>query len=171
MPAMDALEAMQKYEAFGPDFLTWLFLRAREGEAAFGAKFPWQVAFRGPLTFEGVGGEATKIALSGDEAADAAEAVSALREGKKLVKAKVVLSDSIDEFVFTINAHTFDLTGVKVPTPKLPDMDQYLSDRIVALQRLYDTIGELYERHFLPKRLSAKDWKKEVKGWRTLAKE
>jgi hypothetical protein len=164
-----ALEAMEKYSPLGPDFLTWLCIRIIEGEMPTLDNIPLEFTIKGPITLEGSGGEATKVTLAGEEAPGSPEFCSALSEGKKLVRARLVLVEGADQYEFTLNGETFDFGSVKIPVPKVPDLDQYLSDRVVAFQHLAEIIDRLYEA-WLPLRLTPAEWKKETAAWRRLGK-
>ena len=61
------------------------------------------------------------------------------------------------------------VTGESVPVPKVPDLDQYVADRVTAFQKLADTFDRLFEQ-FLSLRLSPENWKKEAAAWRRWAK-
>ena len=123
---------------------------------------------QGPLLFTSEGGEARKITLAGDEAASAPEVISALRQGKKLVRAKLVFEAMEDTYTFTLDAETFDLKSIKLPVPNIADQLQYFDMRIEALTRLYLYVDELFEG-FLQLRLDPEQWKEEAATWRKLA--
>lgn len=159
------LEVLERYAALGPDFLTWLAVRSLRGDLPAPESEPgMEVQLLGPITLAASHGEATKVTLAGDEAASAPEVQSALRQGKRLLRAKVQF-DIVDmQYVFTLDAETFDLRSVKLPVPKVPDLDEYLRMRIQALQHLDRVVRELFEV-FLPVRLEPAAWKAEVTSW------
>lgn len=166
MADLAILQAFERYGALGPDFLTWLFarvVRTEPPECPLDALL--EIDIHGPLVLEAAGGEATRVALAGEEAATAPEVRSALREGKRLVRAKLIFKSGTDEFQFTLDATTFDLRGLKVNVPKSADANQVLADRVAAMQRVFDLIDSLFEV-FLPLRLDKAVWQEETERWR-----
>ncbi|CAN5380460.1 hypothetical protein BH09SUM1_BH09SUM1_03010 [soil metagenome] len=166
MAELAPLEAFQKYGALGPDFLTWLLVRVLDGDVPPPPSEPGlKVDIQGPLLFASDDGEARKVTLSGEEAASAPEVSSALRQGKKLLRAKLLLNAQEDTWAFTLEAEFFDLKSIKLPVPPIPDMEQYLSMRIQSAQRLYLLVDELFE-NFLTLRLDPTLWAEEAKKWK-----
>lgn len=167
---LSPLEAYEKYAALGPDFLTFLLVRVLEDEVPPPPSEPGlKVDIQGPMLFTGDEGEARKVTLAGEEAAGAPEVLSALRQGKRLRRAKLILTAVTDTYAFTIDADTFDLKGIKLPVPPIPDLDEYLSMRVQSTQRLHQLVDELFEG-FLQVRLTPDEWKAELARWKKLAK-
>lgn len=164
-----ALEAMERYAPLGPDFLTWIAFSVLENRPPELDGVPLDIAIKGPIVLVSAAGEATKVTLAGEESHGAPEFRSAIAEGKKLVKARLTLTEGADQFEFTFNGETFDFGSVKLPVPKVPDLDQYVADRVTAFQKLADTFDRLYEQ-FLALRLSPENWKREAATWRKWAK-
>ena len=170
MEQLAPLEAFQKYAALGPDFLTWLLVRVLDTDVPPPPSEPGlKIDIKGPLLFVGEGGEATKVTLAGEEAASAPEVSSALRQGKKLHRAKLIFNANEDAWQFTLDAEFFDLKGIKLPVPSLADEGEYLSMRIQSTMRLYQLVDELYEA-FLVLRLDPEAWKDEAAKWKKKAK-
>jgi hypothetical protein len=160
------LEAYQRYAALGPDFLTWMLARVLDGESPKPPSEPdLDVDIQGPLLFVGEGGEARQVTLAGEEAASAPEVFSALREGKRLSRAKLLFTVHEDTWRFTLDATTFDVKSVKLPVPSIPDTAEFVRLRSESLMRLYQLIDELFEA-FLPLRLEPQTWRDEVNSWR-----
>jgi len=156
---------MERYGAVGPDFLTWLCACWVRGETPAPPSEPGlQISLQGPVTLSGQAGEATKVTLSGDDAAGSPEVRAALRQGKRLVRSKLVFTAQDNTWTFTLDAETFDLKSVKLPVPKLADLDEYLALRVQATQHLARLVEELFDG-FLPLRLDAAAWKVEVESW------
>lgn len=166
MEQLAPLEAFQRYAALGPDFLTWLLVRVLDDDLPAPPSEPGlKVDIQGPLVFTGDGAEASKVTLAGDEAAVAPEVISALRQGKKLARAKILLNCMEDQWRFTLDAETFDLRSLRVPVPPVPDPEAYLAMRAEAIMRAYLLVDELFEA-FLPARLDAGQWREETAAWR-----
>lgn len=166
MAELSYLEIMERYGAFGPDFLTWLAVRTTRDDLPAPPSEPGlKASVHGPMVFESSTGEATRMSLAGEEAASAPEVRAALRAGKRLARSRVEFTAQDATWTFTLDAATFDLRSVKLPVPKIPDLDEYFSQRIQALQHLDRLVRELFEL-FLPMRLDPSSWKAEVAGWR-----
>ncbi len=163
------LEAFERYSALGPDFLTWMMVRVLEDDFPAPASEPGlTVDIKGPLVFISDAGEANKITLAGDEAVGAPELRSALRQGKKLTRARLEFVAAVDTWTFTFDAETFDLKAIKLPVPPLADIEANLTMRAEATARLYHLIDELFEG-FLAIRLSPEAWDSEASRWKKLA--
>lgn len=166
---LSPLEAFQRYASLGPDFFTWLLVRILEDDLPVLASEPgMKVDLQGPLLFVGEGGEASKVSLSGDEAASAPEVLSALRQGKRLIRARLVFNANEDVYTFTLDAETFDLKSIKLPVPTLADREQYFAMRLEATARLALYVEEYFEG-FLHLRLNPESWKEEGARWRRVA--
>lgn len=164
------LEAFQKYAALGPDFLTWMLVRVLETDLPGPpSELALKVDIQGPLLFASEGGEARKVTLAGEEAASAPEVHAALRQGKRLVRAKLLFTAHEDIWAFTLDAETFDVKSAKLPVPTIADANQYIQMRIESLSRLYHLLDELYEQ-FLALRLDPVAWKSEAARWKKIAK-
>lgn len=162
---LPVLEILERYGSIGPDFLTWLCACWMRGETPAPPSEPGlEIMLQGPVTLAGQAGEATKVTLSGDDAAGSPEVIAALRQGKRLVRSKLVFTAAENSWTFSLDAETFDLKSIKLPVPKIPDLNEYLSLRVQATQHLARILEELFEL-FLPLRLDAAAWKAEVETW------
>jgi hypothetical protein len=169
MKELAPIEAFQRYASLGPDFLTWLMVRVLDDELPQPPSEPGlKIDIQGPLLFVAEGGEATKVTLAGEEAASAPEVASALRQGKRLNRAKVLFTAVEDTWSFTLDAETFDLKSVKVPIPPIPDRDEYMVMRIESMAHLYYLLDEVFEI-FLSLRLNEESWKDEATRWKKIA--
>ncbi|MCC5876107.1 MAG: hypothetical protein JJU11_07810 [Candidatus Sumerlaeia bacterium] len=168
---LDVTTAMNQYGSLGPDFLTWLLVRVLKDDMVPPPSEPaLTLDIKGPLAFAADGGEATKVTMAGDEAASAPEVFSALRQGKRLHRAKVEIHVGESNWTFTLDASTFDIKSAKLPVPNQIDLDSFLSLRVESIMALHHYIDEIYDM-FLPYRLDPEAWKAEVSSWRQLAKE
>ena len=159
------MEAFQRYASLGPDFLTWLLVRVLDDEVPQITSEPsLKVDIQGPLLFTGEGGEAKKVTLAGEEAASAPEVTSALRQGKRLARARLLFNAMEDIWAITLEAETFDLKSVKLPVPKISHRDEYLRLRVESLMRLQHLLDEMFET-FLALRLDREAWKNELDRW------
>ncbi len=169
MNQLSVLEILDRYGSVGPDFLTWLCVRwMRDDVPAPPSEPGLQVSFLGPVVLGSETGEATKISFSGEDAPSAPEVQAALRQGKRLLRSKLVFTAQDASWQFTLDAETFDLKSIKLPVPKLPDLDEYMAMRVQATQHLARLVEELFEL-YLPIRLDAVVWKSEVESWKQAA--
>lgn len=167
---LSPLEAFQRYASLGPDFMTWFLVRILEDDLPTLSSEPaLKVDIQGPLLFTGDGGEANKVTLAGDEAASAPEVLSALRQGKRLARAKFIFDAMEEQYVFVLDAETFDLRSVKLPVPNIADADQHFSNRLEALAKLAFFVEEYFEG-FLHLRLNPDSWTEEAERWKRVAK-
>ncbi len=156
------LEAFERYGSLGPDFLTWLLVRVLDDDVPGIPSEPGlKLDVQGPLQFASEAGEARKITLSGEEAATAPEVISALRQGKRLMRGKFLLTAVEDTWTFSLDGETFDLRSLKLPVPSIPDPESYLEARIEATLRIYTLLDELFEV-FLSVRLAPEVWQEEL---------
>ncbi len=163
---LSPLEAFERYAPLGPDFLTWLLVHVVESDLPEISVEPTlKLDIQGPMVFEGGQGEAGKMTLTGEEAATAPEVLSALREGKRLKRAKVLFNADEVAWHFTLDAVTFDLRGSKLPVPNMPDAADQLFIRLESLSQLYAILDELFEK-FLQIRLDPETWRQELIFWR-----
>ena len=168
----DLMQVMERYVALGPDFLTWLFVRILKGDVPPPPSEPaLKIDIKGPLQFASDSGEATKVTLAGkDDVPTAPEVFSALRQGKRLFRARLVFNVHSSEQSFTLDASTFDIKSAKLDVPKELGLDEQTFTRHQAVLHLYHLLDELFEG-FLPLRLNPDIWKEEIKSWRNLAEE
>lgn len=159
---LPVLEAMERYGHLGPDFLTWILCRWIAGDEITTPSEPGlHIMFNGPITMAGV---AEKVALQGDDCAGSPELLTALRQGKRVAKARVVLTAQENSWAFVLDAETFTFGSVKLPVPKIPDVNEYLTLRVQAMQHLRSVVHELFET-FLPVRFDPTTWKSTVEAW------
>ena len=142
----------------GPEFLTWLWWRAdtnprfvhEDGTELF-------VHFDEHLEFRGERSAARRTILRTGMPGASAEARAALRSGKTLVAARVLMARGEDEVRFTLRAEDLDCSGVKLPAPEgdtplerleacLEHQDHFVDDLDLCLAtflnvRLGDTWG------------------------------
>jgi len=160
---------MERYAALGPDFLTWMLVRSGEEGALTTPSEPGlQVALMGPMVFTSATGEATKVTLAGDEAPASPEVRAALRQGKRVARTKIEFTAVDAKWIFTLEGETFDIKSAKLPVPKMPDQDEYMTMRVQAAQHLVAIVHELFET-FLSARLDPAKWAEEITSWREFA--
>ncbi|MBI1291859.1 hypothetical protein GC173_11540 [bacterium] len=131
---LSPLQAQQRYPESGRNFVTDLLQDLIESGNS-------QVELHGPLVFQDGEG---KLTIQGEDAPHVPEVNTALHSGRKLTRATLVIQEREDKWRATLDADTFDLKGVLLPIPTLPNAEEYLSLRIQSLLRLFDLIDQLY---------------------------
>lgn len=162
---LPVLEIMERYGHFGPDFLTWMLCCWISGEEQPTPSEPGlQIKFASSITMSAVSSEAEKVSLAGESAADSPELRTALREGKRVAKAALVLTAHDNDWKFILDAETFGFGSATLPVPKIPDANEYLSLRIDAIVHLRNIVHELFDA-FMAIRTNPDSWKVVVESW------
>jgi hypothetical protein len=115
-PAEDVLEAAGW---LGPEFLTWLWWRA-DVDPCFrhpdgGEVF---VHFDEHLEFRGERAAARRTILRAGMPGASMEARAALRSGKNLVSARLLLAHGEEEVRFTLRSESLAISGLRLPPPE-----------------------------------------------------
>ena len=164
-PQLSNLEILDRYEALGLDFLTWLVVESLRDTLEPPPSEPGLVVIaKGPLVLESPFGEATKVTLAGDEAANSPEFQTALLQGKRVVRCKLEFTAQDATWLFTLDARTFDLKSMKLPVPKVADLNEYVSLRVQASQHVAHVLSELFDA-FLLLRSDAERWPDVLGEW------
>ncbi len=130
----------------GPEFLTWLWWRADVDpcfEHEDGAKV--FIHFDEHLEFRGERSAARRVTLRTGMPGASMEARAALRSGKMLYSARILLARGEEEVRFTLRAEDLDISGMRLPAPEgdtlqdrraacLDAQDQFLTDLDLCLQ-------------------------------------
>ena len=152
----------------GRDFLTWLwfFSEACGGIADLDAG-QFGVAIEGPLCFMFEGAGAHETVLRNGQPLVSAEAKTALINGKKLKRAKVLIARDDTTWKLTLDADSFTCRSVQLPQGEDVDAASRFQDRILALDTLREVLTGFYTR-FLQERLNTKEWqaiRNEIHKW------
>ncbi|MFM8979005.1 MAG: hypothetical protein ACKOSS_00855 [Planctomycetia bacterium] len=159
-------EARGGLDFLGPEFLTWLWWRATE-QPTFTHPDGTEVCvlFDEHLEFRGERSAARKAVLRAGVPGASAEARAALRSGKVLVAARIVIARGEAERRVTLKAEDLDFSGVKLPAPEPGPARERLEAQLEALETLEDDL-DLCLSTFLAARISP-DWPAEVARIRT----
>lgn len=145
----------------GPEFLTWLWWRA-EVDPAFAHPDGTQVFihFDEHLEFRGERAAARRVTLRTGMPGASMEARAALRSGKTLVAARLLLARGEDEVRFTLRAEDLDISGLRLPSPEGDTHDERLAACLDAQATFLDDL-DLCLKTFLERRLSP-GWDEDV---------
>lgn len=154
----------------GPEFLTWLWWRAstdptfvhEDGTEVF-------VHVDEHLELRGERSAARRTVLRSGMPGGSSEARAALRSGKTLVAARLLLVRGEEERRLTLKAEDYDASGLRLPAPEPGPARERLIGSLEALERLQDDL-DLTFATFLRVRLSAQ-WSVDVDRLRAWAAE
>lgn len=145
----------------GPEFLTWLWWRASE-EPRFVHEDGTEVFVHVDehLELRGERSAARRTVLRSGMPSVSAEARAALRSGKTLVAARLLLVRGEEERRLTVKAEDLDLSGLRLPAPEPGPARERLEQSLEALERAQDDL-DLCFKAFLDVRLTPA-WSGEV---------
>jgi hypothetical protein len=140
----------------GEEFLTWLWFRIETdgGEFDLGAGRVVGVSFDDFIAFAPRDDDETEQTLRNGLPSRCMEASAALRNGRRLTRARLVFAEGDQTWSTILDGPTLNLTAVKLPEDDA-DADGALErnlDRIAGFWRLQQLVAQLY-REFLRERL------------------
>lgn len=105
----------------GPEMLTWLWWRA-EADPRFVHPDGTEVFVHVDehLEFRGERAASRRTVLRAGAPGASMDARAALRSGKLLVKARLILARGEEEALFTLRAEDLDVSGLRIPAPRGP---------------------------------------------------
>jgi recombination associated protein RdgC len=124
------------------------------------------------LILESGDGEYSETVICQGLHADLKEGKAAIREGKKIKEARIMLGVGTDQWELTLKADRFQFQSVKLPAGMAMDEEEEekegrILERIYLMERVLNTVDQLFTL-FLTKRLSAQ-WSAEdiprMKKW------
>jgi recombination associated protein RdgC len=144
----------------GEEFLTWLWWRAETGRGEYdlGGGRIVGIALEAPLVLRAAGedgaGKRPEQVLRYGEPLRGAEAAAALKRGKLLSRARLVVGDGGDTWNATFDAASFSLRSIVTPEPDSDVApDEHAASRIRAFGELPRLLDAVFEQ-FLSERLS-----------------
>ena len=105
------------------------------------------------MTLEAYLAETERNMFRGGAPAYSPEARVALREGKRVQRAKLRVIKEGREWTFNIKSESLDLTSVKIPSLLSREEEEQFYERMYLVEELEDILDELY-REFLGIRLT-----------------
>lgn len=169
---MGFLEQIQEVEFLGGEFATWLIVETalERGPAEWGDIREAVIEILGPILLEGPGAGASQVAVRGEEVLNAPELRSALAEGKRVRRVKLLVTYDDEQWQGTLDAKTLEWRGVKVSVPPVPDLGEYALMRTQAFERLTQLLEEWFAA-FLKRRLSDANWVEELEKIKRFARD
>lgn len=174
---VDIVNEIEEKAFLGREFLTWLMLCHMKDGAEFNIKGvgKFELAFDRQITLEGEDTGARRVVITGSTVTIAPEVAAALQTGKLVAKAKMRFLWEDSTWDVTLNGSTFDFSGVRVPVPNVPEVEEVFLLRMTELRRFLDFFEKMYH-HFLALRFDAARWKAtlkefgEMESWQNAAR-
>jgi hypothetical protein len=123
----------------GPEFLTWLWWRGESNPCfhhADGTEV--YIHFDEHLEFRGERSAARRTVLRAGMPGASMEARAALRSGKSLVAARILMARDEEEMRFTLRAEQLAVSGLRLPSPE----GETREDRLLACLSMQETFVE-----------------------------
>lgn len=153
---MDLIDLIESKRFLGAEFMMWLWFKSECYESLFENRDHGTLEFwyDDKMTLEAYLAETERNDFKGGAPAHSPEAKTALRQGKRVSKAKLGLIKEGREWTFMLKSDSLDVSGVKLPALLSREEDEQFYERMYLLEELEDIIGSLY-KEFLILRLSA----------------
>ena len=169
-----APENNQDPSFLGREFLTWLWSKSEErgGAVMIPGAGDVEVIFARRLILESGDGVYSESVICQGLHADLKEGKAAIREGKKIKEARIMLGVGTDQWALTLKADRFQFQSVKLPAGMAMNEEEEekegrILERIYLTERVLNTVDQLFAA-FLAKRLSGQ-WSAEeiprMKKW------
>jgi hypothetical protein len=140
----------------GEEFLTWLWFRIETdgGEFDIGRQRELAVSFDDFLAFAPRDDDETEHILRKGTPSRSVEASAALRNGRRLTRARLIIAHGDAVYGVIIDGPTMDLLSVKLPDddPEAASAEERSAERIAGFTSLREYVARLYEL-FLRERL------------------
>ncbi|MSQ85192.1 MAG: hypothetical protein EXR77_20335 [Myxococcales bacterium] len=147
-----------RFSFLGREFLTWLWFESeRSGGRVATADGEYGVDFAQRLVLESGGTLKEGSSVQSEAPAQAQEARTALRVGKKVAKARLVLDVGDKQFTVNLDAETLALSNAKLPTVLGLRDAAGLDERVGLLDQLEAVVDGLY-LHFVRLRKTEQSW-------------
>jgi hypothetical protein len=162
---MALIDLIDQKAFLGTEFVTWLWFRSEQENPEHDIEGigDCEVFFEKDLVLASEAGQATASTLRGETPSLAPEAVAALLAGKKVKRARVILTAENTTWQLTLNAETFDWGGLKIDTPPSLPFEEAVPIRMNALEVFQRIFDGLYSA-FLDTRLDEKTWATELEA-------
>lgn len=153
-----ANEGVESHGFLGEEFLTWMWYRweTSGGEFTLSGGRVVGIAIDDFLTFAAPTEDETEQTLRRGLPTRTAEARTALRQGRRLRKARLLIAEGDRQWTATLDAPSLTLSGVKLPDDAEEcesDVDR-TADRAANWLALHEIVQALYG-HFLKERLAS----------------
>ena len=152
---MDLVDRIETTRFLGGEFVLWLWFSrdVLDGLIEIPGRGTVEVALESALTLVDPLAEKERVGIRGFDPLGSLEAEHALLRGKLPRKVSLRLGFEQNEWIATLDAASFALSGVKLPVLLSEGEEEHFHERMRLLEQLHDLVQGLY-RHFLSVRLS-----------------
>lgn len=169
---MDLTLVERENVLLGTEFLTWLWFITENEQSMFEDKKGQAVGFYldGKMVVKGGEGLAVSSASVTNPTGSLPEALTGLREGKKVYECMLVFDQDGDEWKMKVKGETMSLTGIKTPKVVVEDdddLDAAFLEKMFLIERVLEFFDTLFNK-FLAVRLDSAAWREEaakIKVW------
>lgn len=154
---MDLIDLIESRRFLGSEFLMWLWFKSECYDGLFDLgpeKRPIEVILDDAMTLEAFLAETERNTFKGGAPAYSPEAKVALRQGKRLSRAKIRVIEEGREWVFTIKAESLDLSSINIPAVLSREEDEKFYERMFLVEEIENIMAALYAE-FIGIRLSS----------------
>ena len=173
---MDFLDILAEKAFLGREFLTWLWFQSEQsgGRIEIPGLRTIEVSFMDQMKLDLAGSETPQTVLVKGEQSRMREGIAALKEGKKIEEARVLIKPSDNDFAVVIKGTWLSFGSLRTP-PILPqgEMDEdegaeaAFLEKISLLEEALESVDDLFH-HFIRLRVS-EDWEKghlpKIRSW------
>lgn len=159
---MDLVDLIEQRSFLGSEFLMWLWFKSECYESLLKVDDigSIELEFDDQMTLEAYIAETQRSELKGGDPANGIEAKTALRQGKRLSKAKISVNKEGRIWVLTLKGESLDFSSVKIPALLTSEYDERFYERMYLLDEIEEIMSALY-LEFLQIRLS-KQWEEKI---------
>jgi len=152
---MDLVDRIETTRFLGGEFVLWLWFSrdVLDGLIEIPGRGTVEVALESALTLVDPLAEKERVGIRGFDPLGSQEAEHALLRGKLPRKVSLRLGFQQNEWIATLDAASFALSGVKLPALLSEGEEEHFHERMRLLEQLHDLVQGLYRR-FLSVRLS-----------------
>ncbi|MBA2663379.1 MAG: hypothetical protein H0U74_13915 [Bradymonadaceae bacterium] len=154
---MDLIDLIDSRRFLGSEFLMWLWFKSECFDGLFELgeeKKKLEVVLDDAMTLEAYLAETERNTFKGGAPAYSPEAKVALRQGKRLAKAKMRIIEEGREWVFNIKSETLDLSSINIPAVLSREEDEKFFERMFLVEEIENIVAALYAE-FLGIRLTS----------------
>lgn len=155
---MSVLDEVRENEWLGRDFLVWLWFQSEAAEGMFqlGDGEDLDLWFEGKITLQSEGDRSVETVVCTGEDARIREARFALREKKKVTRAKMRLRAGDDEWSFDLDSTWLNFHALKTPRvvlDKQEDPEALFYEKIFLVEKPVAILDQLFS-FYLDARMS-----------------
>lgn len=158
-----------RFAFLGREFLTWLWFESETHNGAVEVPELGQVRveFGQRLTLESAGNVREGSTVQADAPSQTEEARTALRVGKKVARARLLLDVGERHFEVGLDAETLTFAGVKLPTLMASEDALRIEERLRLLDEVENIVDTLYVQ-FVNLRRDEAVWapvREQIRAW------